>query len=292
VRAHPYLLDEMLAAQDDDAEQALDRFDPLLLAHAAYALGNAARGFWLGLTRGRIAQVPGDGDVGRYQQRVAWLSAAFAFAADVTLLVVGGDLKRRERLSARLGDALSELYLASAALWRHQQAGQPADDVPLLRWALDDNLARAGHALDDLFANYPRRRLGRLLRALVFPTGRPRGPSDALDHEVARLLLAPGEARDRLTDGIYRSCDVAEATGRLELAIERADAATQAQRALRGALKSGALAAGADDDLLAQAQAAGVLDAQQAEVLGQYQALVREIIAVDAFPAASLKRGA
>lgn len=292
VRAHPYLLDEMLAAQDDDADRALDRFDPLLLAHAAYALGNAARGFWLGLTHGRIAQVPGDGDLGRYQQRVAWLSAAFAFAADVTLLVVGGDLKRRERLSARLGDVLSELYLASAVLWRHQQSGQPADDQPLLRWALDDCLARAGDALDDLFANYPRRWLGRLLRGLMFPTGRPRGPDDALDHQVAELLLAPGEARDRLTDGVYLSRDPAEATGRLELAIEQADAAGLAQRALRGARKSGALAAGADDDLLAQAQAAGVLDAQQAETLAQYQALVREIIAVDAFEAASLKRGA
>jgi acyl-CoA dehydrogenase len=223
---------------------------------------------------------------------VAWLSAAFAFTADVTLLVVGGDLKRRERLSARLGDVLSELYLASAALWRHQQAGQPADDVPLLRWALDDSLARASDALDDLFANYPTRWLGRVLRGLVFPTGRPRGPSDALDHEVARLLLAPGEARDRLTDGIYQSRDVAEATGRLEFAIERADAAGQAQRALRGALKSGALATGADDEVLAQAQAAGVLDAQQADVLAQYQALAREIIAVDAFPGESLKRGA
>jgi acyl-CoA dehydrogenase len=292
VRAHPYLLDEMLAAQDDDAEQALDRFDPLLLGHIAYALGNAARGFWLGLTRGRIAQVPGDGDVGRYQQRVAWLSAAFAFVADVTLLVVGGDLKRRERLSARLGDVLSELYLASAALWRYEQDGQPTDDLPLLRWALDDCLARAGDALDELFANYPNRWLGRLLRALMFPTGRPRGPDDEQDRHVAELLLAPGEARDRLSAGIYRSRNAAEATGRLELALEQADASGQAQRALRGALKSGALAAGADDELLAQAQAAGVLDAQQADVLAQYQALVREIIAVDAFAAASLKRGA
>ncbi|MGE4086476.1 MAG: acyl-CoA dehydrogenase [Immundisolibacter sp.] len=287
VRAHPYLLDEMLAAQDDDAEQALDRFDPLLLAHAAYALGNAARGFWLGLSRGRIAQVPGDGDIGRYQQRVAWLSAAFAFAADVTLLVVGGDLKRRERLSARLGDVLSELYLASAVLWRYEQDGQPTDDLPLLRWALDDCLARAGDALDALFANYPKRWLGRLLRGLVFPTGRPRGPDDEQDRHVAELLLAPGDARDRLSAGIYRSRDTAEATGRLEIAAELADAATQARRALRGAL-----AAGADEDVLAQAQAAGVIDAKQADVLAQYEALEREIIAVDAFAAASLKRGA
>jgi acyl-CoA dehydrogenase len=291
VRAHPYLLDEMLAAQEDDGEQALNRFDPLLLAHAAYAFGNAARGFWLGVTRGRIAQVPGDGDVGRYQQRVAWLSAGFAFAADVTLLVVGGDLKRRERLSARLGDVLSELYLASAALWRYEQDGQPADDLPLLRWALDDCLARAGDALDELFANYPKRWLGWLLRGLVFPTGRPRGPDDEQDRHVAELLLAPSEARDRLSAGIHRSRDAAEATGRLELAAELADAATQARRALRGALKSGALAAGADEDVLAQAQAAGVIDAQQADVLAQYEALVREIIAVDAFAATSLKRG-
>ncbi len=292
VRAHPYLLDEMLAAQDDDAEQALDRFDPLLLAHAAYAVGNVARGFWLGLSRGRIAQVPGDGDIGRYQQRVAWLSAAFAFAADVTLLVVGGDLKRRERLSARLGDVLSELFLASAVLWRYEQDGQPTDDLPLLRWALDDCLARAGDALDALFVNYPTRWLGRLLRGLVFPTGRLCGPDDTQDRHVAELLLAPGDARDRLSAGIYRSRHTAEATGRLELAAELADAATQAQRALRGALRSGALAAGADEDVLAQAQAAGVIDAQQADVLAQYQALVREIIAVDAFPAESLKRGA
>ena len=291
VRAHPYLLDEMLAAQDDDSEQALDSFDPLLLGHVAYALGNAARGFWLGLTRGRIAQVPGDGDIGRYQQRVGWLSAAFAFAADVTLLVVGGDLKRRERLSARLGDVLSELYLASAVLWRYEQTGQPPADLPLLRWALDDCLARAGDALDELFGNYPNRWLGRLLKVLMFPTGRPRRPDDEQDRHVAELLLAPGEARDRLTDGLYQSRDPAEATGRLELAIEQADAAGQAQRALRGALKSGALAAGADDELLAQAQAAGVLDAPQADVLAEYQALVREIIAVDAFAAASLKRG-
>ena len=292
VRAHPYLLDEMQAAQEDDAGQALEHFDPLLLAHGAYTLGNAARSFWLGLSRGRIAQVPGAGDVGRYQQRLSWLSAAFAFTADVTLLLVGGDLKRRERLSARLGDALSELYLACAALWRHQQAGQPADDLPLLRWALDDCLARAAAALDELFANYPKRWLGCLLRALVFPTGRPRRPDDALDHQVAELLLAPGEARDRLTDGIYLSRDPAEATGRLELAIAEADAAGQARRALRGALKSGTLVDAGDEDLLAQAQAAGVLDARQAELLARYEALVDEIIAVDAFPAASFRRGA
>ncbi|MFZ5492803.1 MAG: acyl-CoA dehydrogenase [Pseudomonadota bacterium] len=290
VRAHPYLLDEMQAAQEDDAEQALERFDPLLLAHGAYALGNAARGFWLGVTRGRLAQVPGEGEIGRFQQRLSWLSAAFAFAADVTLLVVGGDLKRRERLSARLGDVLSELYLASAALWQHEQAGQPQDDLPLLRWALDDCLCRAADALDGLFANYPKRWLGCLLRGLLFPSGRPRRPDDALDRQVAELLLVPSETRDRLTAGIYLNADADEATGRLELAMTQADAANLAQRALRGAVKSGAVADGADEELLAQARAAGVLDAQQADVLAQYQALVREIIAVDAFPAESLKR--
>jgi acyl-CoA dehydrogenase len=234
--------------------------------------------------------VPGEGEIGRFQQRLSWLSAAFAFAADVTLLVVGGDLKRRERLSARLGDVLSELYLASAALWQHEQAGQPQDDLPLLRWALDDCLCRAADALDGLFANYPKRWLGCLLRGLLFPTGRPRRPDDALDRQVAELLLAPGEARDRLTSGIYLNTDADEATGRLELAMTQADAANLAQRALRGAVKSGALTGGADQDLLAQAQAAGVLDAAQATALADYQALLAEIIAVDAFPAESLKR--
>jgi acyl-CoA dehydrogenase len=292
VRAHPYVLDEMQAAQEDDADLALERFDPLLLAHGAYLLGNAARSFWLGLSRGRLAQVPDDGPVGRYQQRLSWMSAAFALAADITMLVVGGDLKRRERLSARLGDVLSELYLASAALWRHNQQGQPQDDLPLLHWAMNECLARMATAFDDLFANYPNRLLGCLLRGLIFPTGRPsRGPNDALGRQVAETLLAPGEARNRLTDGIYLTRDPAEATGRLELAIEQAQVAGLAQRKLRGALKSGALAAVADQDVLAQAQAAGMLDAGEVAMLADYQALVREIIAVDAFPADSFARG-
>jgi acyl-CoA dehydrogenase len=282
----------MQAAQEEDPDLALERFDPLLLAHGAYLLGNAARSLWLGISRGRLAQVPGDGPVGRYQQRLSWMSAAFALAADITMLVVGGDLKRRERLSARLGDVLSELYLASAALWRHGQQGQPQDDLPLLRWAMDDCLARMATAFDDLFANYPNRWLGCLLRGLVFPAGRPsRGPDDALGRQVAELLLAPGDGRNRLTDGIYLTRDPAEATGRLELAIEQAEVAGQAQRKLRGALKSGALAAVADEDALAQAQAAGALDAAEVAMLADYQALVREIIAVDAFPAASFRRG-
>ncbi|WP_372723267.1 acyl-CoA dehydrogenase [Immundisolibacter sp.] len=291
VRAHPYVLDEMLAVQEQDADLAVERFDQLLLGHAGFLLGNAARSFFLGLTRGRLAQVPGDGVSGRYQQRLSWMSAAFAFSADVTMLLVGGELKRRERLSARLGDVLSELYLASAVLRHFQQQDQPPEDLPLARWALDDCLARIGTAFDGLFANYPNRALGWLLRWLVFPTGQPHhGPDDALGQQVAELLLAPGDSRDRLTDGIYLSEDPAEATGRLELALAQADAAGQVQRKLRGALKSGELAVGADEDLLAQAQAAGVLDAGEVALLGGYQELLREIIAVDAFPAGSFRR--
>ncbi|HEX2796696.1 MAG TPA: acyl-CoA dehydrogenase domain-containing protein, partial [Immundisolibacter sp.] len=158
-----------------------------------------------------------------------------------------------------------------------------------LRWAMDDCLGRMATAFDGLFANYPNRALGCLLRWLIFPTGRPsRGPDDALDRQVAELLLAPGEARDRLTGGIYLTRDPTEATGRLELAIEQAELAGQAQRKLRGALKAGALSA--DEDVLAQAQDAGVLDAGEAAALADYQALVREIIAVDAFPADSFAR--
>ncbi|MGK2942520.1 MAG: acyl-CoA dehydrogenase domain-containing protein, partial [Immundisolibacter sp.] len=130
-----------------------------------------------------------------------------------------------------------------------------------------------------------------LLRWLVFPTGQPHhGPDDALGQQVAELLLAPSDSRDRLTDGIYLSEDPAEATGRLELALAQADAAGQVQRKLRGALKSGELAVSADEDLLAQAQAAGVLDAGEVALLGGYQELLREIIAVDAFPAGSFRR--
>jgi hypothetical protein len=150
----------------------------------------------------------GAGDVApetrRYYQQLSRFSAAFAFLADVSMFVMGGDLKRKEKLSARLGDILSLMYLASATLKRYEAEGRQAADAPLMHWAIWDAMFRMQNAFEGVISNYPNRFIAALLHWYIFPLGRPyEVPSDKLGHEVAQLLIEPSATRDRLTAGMF-----------------------------------------------------------------------------------------
>jgi acyl-CoA dehydrogenase len=285
IRCHPYVLAEVRAANDADRERALREFDAALFGHIRFTVANAVRTFILGLTGARLAGAPG-GAPRRYYQQLSRLSAAFALCADVAMLTLGGALKRKERLSARLGDILSQLYLGSAVLKRFEDDGRPQADLPLLHWSMQDALYRAQQAFDGLFDNFPNRALAVVLRRLVFPLGMPyREPRDSLGHAVAALMLEPGAARDRLTAGIYAPHSHDEAVGRLELAFEAAIACEPIEAKLRAAIKSGQLRAGSDAELIAQAQAEGVIDIAEAAALARAKTLRLGAIMVDDFPA-------
>lgn len=142
MRSHPYVLKEIHAAHDQNNKRAVREFDEALFGHISFSLSNAVRSPVYGLTGGRIIGVPTEQPTGRYYQALTRYSAAFAFAADVSMLVLGGGLKRKEKLSARLGDVLSQMYLCSAVLKRFEDDGRPDDDLPLLHWGMQDGLYR------------------------------------------------------------------------------------------------------------------------------------------------------
>ncbi|NAS62391.1 acyl-CoA dehydrogenase, partial [Pseudomonas syringae pv. actinidiae] len=167
IRCHPYVLNEMGAAQDND----LKAFDRALFGHLGHIGGNAMRSLWLGLTNGRTSRAPVSDATRRYYQRLNRLSANLALLADVSMGVLGGSLKRRERLSARLGDVLSQLYLASATLKRYDEEGRQQADLPLVHWGVQDCLHQAEQAMTELLRNFPNRLVARLLRAVIFPLG-------------------------------------------------------------------------------------------------------------------------
>jgi len=254
--------------------------------HIRFTLSNALRALFLGLTGGRLARVPDGAETARYYRQLSRLSAALALCADAAMLTLGGALKRKERISARLGDVLSQLYLCSATLKRFEDDGRPEADLPLLHWSMQDALYRAQQALDGLFDNFPNRVLAALLRRLVFPLGKPYAePRDRLGHEVASLLMQPGAARDRLTGGIYAPRDRTEAVGKLELAFEAAIACEPIEVKLRAAVKNGQLRARKDAELINDALANGVIDTGEAATLARAVTLRRDAIMVDDFAA-------
>jgi acyl-CoA dehydrogenase len=289
IRGHPYVLKEIQATQERDPGKAVRNFDQAFFGHLAFVAANKARAFWLGLTGARFVSAPGDGHTKRYYQQLTRLSAAFAWAADVSMFMLGGSLKRRERLSARLGDILSNLYLASAALKRYEDDGRPAEDLPLLHWSVQDALARAEEAFYGLFANLPNRFIAWGLRVVIFPLIYPYGrefepPRDRLGSQVVGLLLAPGPARERLTAGIYMPKGEDEPVAALEAALRAVIAAEPIGAKIRKARESGAIGASFADQIVEEALAKGVISRQEMAAMDLAKQLRRRVIMVDDFP--------
>jgi acyl-CoA dehydrogenase len=285
IRCHPYVLKEIASANEADDEKALREFDAALFGHMRFTLSNAARALFLGLTGARLARAPVTADTARYYRQLTRLSSAFALLADVAMLVLGGALKRKEKLSARLGDVLSLLYLSSAVLKRYEDEGRQRADLPLLHWSLRDALWRMQGALDGILENFPSRVMAWLLRRAVFPLGKTFSPpSDELGRQVSSLLLAPSATRDRLTAGIYVPVSEADPVGRLDIALQSALAAEAIEAKIRGGVKAGRITGKTPEETTAQAVQQGIISAAEMEMLAKAQALRREVIMVDDFP--------
>lgn len=284
VRCHPWVLKEFQAAQDPDTRRGLVDFDHAIFGHVGFVFGNIARSLFLGLTRGRFSSAPVEGPTRRYFQQLHWMSAAFALSADVAMMTLGGSLKRKERLSARLGDILSELYLTSATLKRFEDQGRPHEDLPLVRWACENSLYRMQERFRLLFRNLPFRPLAWLLRACVFPSGsRYTATRDQIDHEAAAILLKPGAARDRLTQGIFVSDDSSLRQGEIEQAFVQAARVAPIEKTLRDARRAGLLRGRAPAERVAEAVANGLISAADVTELEKMQTLRRKVVMVDSF---------
>lgn len=221
IRCHPYVLAELAAAVTENNEHALNDFDHALFGHIGFAISNIVRTKWFSFTGTRLLATPFKDETGRYYQLMTRFSANLAMLSDVAMLTLGGELKRRERISARLGDILSYLYLASATLKRFNDQGRLREDLPLMQWAVEDCLFNIQQAIDELLANFPNRIIAFLLRLMIFPYGTwLNKPSDKRDHQVAKILQTPSETRNKLAEGQYLTREKENVVGKLEQILE------------------------------------------------------------------------
>ncbi len=284
IRCHPFVLEEFLSVQERDPQKALEGFDRALFRHVGFVASNLARSFFLGLTRAALSPAPVNGPTRRYFRHLNWMSAGFALCADAAMMTLGGSLKRKERLSSRLGDVLSELYLISATLKRFEDQGRQEADLPLVRWASEDALYRIQESLRALLRNLPFKPLAWLLRLAVFPTGLPYSePSDRLGRQAARILLEPSHARDRLTQDVFTSPNPTTAVGRLDKALQAVVDAAPIERTVREARRAGQIHGDSSQGLIKAALALQLITAADQELLEQAEKLRNEVIQVDAF---------
>lgn len=285
IRGHPWVREEIEAAQDADRVRGVARFDRALFGHVGFVVTNVCRSLWLGLSEARLVRAPGDAHTKRYYQQLARMSAGFAFACDLCMLVLGGSLKRRELISARLGDILSQMYLACAALKRYQDAGCPEDDLPLLHWGVRDCLYRIQESFFAIICNLPNAGGALLLRWIVFPLGRLfRVPPDSLGRDIARTLSMPGPARDRLTRGAYVAKSEQDPIGALEAALVAVIAAEPVEAKIHAAVRDGRIKGRVRPDQIEAALREGLITAAERSLIERAAQLRRRVIMVDDFP--------
>jgi acyl-CoA dehydrogenase len=270
------------ASSGDHAKAAVD-FDRALCAHIGFTISNAARSVFLGITCALLTPAPVGGPTARYYRQLTRMSTAFAFTADVGLLMLGGEMKRKEKLSARYGDMLSHLYLASAVLKQYEEQGRPEADLPLVEWACQDSLYAMQEALEGILSNFPSRLMSKLMGLIVLPCGRSYvPPSDQLGHQVASLLLQPSDARDRLTRNAFTSQDPKDPVGRMEHALKQTLASEPVEEKLQTGMKK-RLTPANYLALVEEGAKKGVLDTREATLLRETHAVVRDAIDVDEF---------
>jgi acyl-CoA dehydrogenase len=217
IRCHPHVFPEMEAARTND----LAAFDRHFLSHVGSVIHHKVRTLTLGVTGAWLAGSPVGGPMAYYYRQFTRMSSALYFVSNVTMGVLGGELKRKELLSARLGDVLSQLYLGSAVLKYYYDEGETQEDLDHARWALDHALAEIGKAFDEFFANFPVRVVGWGMRLVVFPLGQPyRRPSDKLGSTIAGQMMQPNALRDRLQRYAYIGRGENDVTGRMAAAFD------------------------------------------------------------------------
>ena len=286
IRCHPYAYAEIDALARGD----LAAFDRNLWKHIGHVFRNGCRAKALYITRGRLSRSPVRGPSARYVRKLNWASATFAFMADLAMGVLGGDLKRKEKLTGRFADIFSSLYIGTAVLRRFEAEGRRKEDAPFMHWAMQHTLTRIQAGFEGLFGNL------RLPGGVTWLLSGPCAlwfrmnrfgsyPSDRLGRKVAQALQTPGEQRDRFTAGVYHADDEAASgsLGRLERAFRLSAEAEPVLARIRNAMRQGALTRSRPEKALDTACEAGVISAEERDLVQEAEAARAAYIEVDAF---------
>jgi acyl-CoA dehydrogenase len=291
MRCHPFVLRELQAARDPDVERGLAEFDDALFSHIGYAISNAARSFFLALTHAKFSKVPYNTPTRRFYQNINRYSAAFALATDIAMLTLGGKLKIKEMLSARLGDVLSSMYLASAVLKHFENQGRRASDLPLVEWSVRTLMYNAQEQLHSFLRNFPNRLVAFLLRVVIFPRGRTySSPADELGKQIVGLITKTGEARDRLCRQAYTTIEPTNPRGLLQEALLLSEELAPLEQKLKQARKEGLIRSDYFGHQIDEAERAEIVSATETAKLRAFHEKVLDLLSVDDFAPEEMAR--
>ena len=284
IRCHPYVLDELAAKDDND----LAAFDKAIFGHAGMVFGNATRAFTQGLGIGK-SRVPFDEVAAPYAQEVSRLASAFGLCADAAMASLGSGLKKREMLSARLGDVLSNLYLASMLIKQWHESESVEHEAALMHYSCRTLLYRAEQAFTELFDNLPNRALAMTLSAVALPLGRRwHKPQDRFTRDIARAISTDSALRHKLTADTWNTQEAGQRDNplaRYNTLLADSERAEPLYRRIAKAYSQGELPAEAlhPEQRVEAAWEAGLIEEDDAIFMRRFEREVLDMLSVDDF---------
>jgi len=287
IRCHPFIFREMQAAKDSDSEAGLQEFDSLIFRHAGYCFSNFVRTLSLSISFGLVARAPVSDATARHYRQITRMSSSLALVSDISMMLLGGALKRKERLSSRLGDVLSNLYLATAVLKYYRDNGSNREDLPYVDWNIQLAMYNCQMAFSEFFENLPNKPIAWLLKLVVFPFGRRyRLPNDALEQTMVKTMFNDSPLRDRISEPMYIGKDASDPSFIIEDAFTRLLATKASRDAIRKAIKDGDIENNDDlEALLKSAIEKKICSESEADASLAAEAAINLAIQVDDFAA-------
>tara|TARA_Y100001970_G_scaffold94262_1_gene118829 strand:+ start:2707 stop:5073 length:2367 start_codon:yes stop_codon:yes gene_type:complete len=282
-RCHPYVLKEIEAVNLEDKNESLEQFDLHLFGHIGHSISCAVRAFVRGITD-KFTPSPIEGETSIYYKQINMLSAGFAFLTDISMLVMGGELKRKETISARLGDVLSSLYLASTTLKHYEDTGEREIDLALLEWTQKTLLFEAQEKLGQTLDNFPNKAIARFVRFIIFPIGKNlKAPSIRETLKLGKLVSRNTKTREKLIHGIYQADEPTNHFAQMNKLLELYESSYKDRASVLRAKKKGLINGSSFEDLLSNAANEGIITEDKIDELKAYNELADDIINVDDF---------
>jgi acyl-CoA dehydrogenase len=272
IKCHPYLYQQVQALQQEDTKA----FDKLLFAHIGLVMTAFLKKMAYYLTRGYVAKT--QGNFKRQKQKLVWVSSDFTFLTNLSLALLGANIKKKESMSARHGDILSWCYLITAVL-REFDNNPKNEHKALVEYICDYGFNEIQEAKEQIIGNMP------LFKYfLPFMKINPFGtkPSHSLNEKII-LQLQNDDTLNGLCEGLFIPKDSKEQLYKLELALRLNKQTQEIQNKIKQALKNNQLEHNRYETVLKQALNVNIITPDEYnEVVIAYTAK-QEIINVDAF---------
>lgn len=284
IRCHPYLLKEMQLLEHDTQEN-IQKFDVLLRGHIGFIFSNLLKTLVYGVTAGNFIPVQSPKPLKKYFRQMTRISCALALLSDLSFGILGGRIKRKEALSARLGDVLSHLFMASAVLKHFHEQKYPKQQSSYVHWCMRYHLWHCQEAIIAFLDNFPMHKLAWCVKKMIFPFGRSyKAPSDQLHHQIVKHMLEKGCVRKHLTQGTFLDKHEDNAIGALEIAFEKAIVCTGLNKRIKKARDKKILPEKCTyGELIRLAISKHVITEEEAKHLQEFEALRIKVLSVNEF---------